>query len=259
VKESEGNTLYRISPELSCELVASSRRRPAVNPLDSTLAGDPFSVSPSRDGGVIIGIWGKQVCFLNSVSGAAPEGLHSPYIGNLRVTSIPGLLLHTKHQGGDRHGLVRAEFLDAEGDELLLLHPSERGDSGRARFQFPKELESLPASNYIGTWRDDGLDILGWASRNSPWGASDAWLVRVDAQGGSMQRLRFAWPAGSDERARAALHSPNAFRYPLCDPKCLIATDQGLVITGRGMAGFWFIPKEDLDARRKGMRVTEGK
>ncbi len=243
VKGTEGNALYRIRPDLGCELIGSSRRRPAVSPLDSTLAGEPFSVSPARNGGVIIGAWGAPTKFLNSVTGGPT--LRSPS-GNLKLTSVPGLLIGTKHREGYRHTVVRAEFLETEGDELLLLHPAEQVNSGQVRFTYPKELEELPANTYVAAWRNEGLDILGWASRNSPWGASEAWLVRVDSSGSSIKPLHFDWPAGSDERARAAGHSSNVMRFPLVDPKGLIATEQGLVITGRGMQGFWFIPNTDL-------------
>lgn len=249
-KEVEGNALYRISPDLTFELVASSRRRPAEHPLDLSLAGVPFHLSPARGGGVVIGAWGNDWNFIESASGAPPKRPNEHFIGNLQITSTPGLIIRTKHRGGDRHGLVRAEFLDAAENELLLSHP-EFGQVERARFPYPKELESLPASKYAVTWSEDGLDIFAWASRGE---RTEAWIVRIDATGCAVHPLRFEWPADGDARARAALLTPNRFRHPIVNPQGLIATDHGLVIMGQSMNGFWFIPKGDIEARRKKMR-----
>lgn len=258
VKQTEGNALYRITSGLGAELVASSRRRPAVHPLDAVLAGEPFSVSPSGNDGVIIGVYGENWTFLDSVSATPPQRLNERFIGNVQVASSPELIMRYRHQAGDRNRLVRIEFLDSSGGELLLTHPSiDR--SGPARFDYPKELEELPAGYFSATWNRGGVDVLAWSSRGSPWGAAEAWLVRIDAEGYAVNPLRFAWPADGDQRAMAARHEARVFRYPHPDARGLIATDDGLVVTGRGMGGFWYIPKGELDARRKVMRAVEGK
>jgi hypothetical protein len=251
VKQSEGNALYRIASGLGAELVASSRRRPPVHPLDTALAGEPFSVSASGKEGVMIGVYGENWTFLDSERETQPERLNERFIGNVQVASSPELIIRYRHQAGDRNRLVRIELLDASGGELLLTHPS-LDRSGPARFAYPKELEELPAGYFSATWNREGVDILAWSSRGSPWGASEAWLVRIDEEGYAVNPLRFVWPVDGDQRARAAGHEARVFRYPHPDAKGLIATDQGLVITGRGMAGFWFVPKEELDRWRKG-------
>lgn len=242
----EGNALYRITSALTCELVASSRRRPAEHPLDSSLAGVPFSLSPARGGGVVIGGWGNRANFIDSVTGGPSKRANEWGIGNLQITSTPGLIIRTKHVGGDRHGLVRVEFLDAAEEELLLCHP-KLGRPERARFSYPEELDGLPASRYAVTWSNDGIDILAWASRG---GITEAWLVRIDAKGCVVHPLSFELPADADERVRASGREPKFFRNPRIEPKGLIATAHGLVIMGQSMAGFWFIPNEDLDKRR---------
>lgn len=258
-KKVEGSALYRITPSLAFELAGSSRRRPAAHPLDLVQGGVPFSLSPAREQGVVIGVWGRKDSFIESDSGLPPGRPNEKFIGNLQISSTPGLIIRTKHRGGSRHALVRAEFLDAGDDELLLSHP-EFGRPERARFPYPPELDTLPASSYAAAWSDDGIEVFAWASHGSPWGASTAWIVRIDATGGSVIPLRFVWPADGDDRARASGHgSSNTLRYPMPEPEGLIATDDGLVITGRAMLGFWFIPKEELEARRLTVRAAKAK
>ncbi len=250
VKQTEGNALYRISPELTVDLVASSRRRPPVHPLDAVLTGAPFVLSQSKDDGVIVGAWGEKWTFLDSASAVPPKRLNQKFVGNVEMSSSPGLAIRSSQEAGDRRRLVRIEFIDDAIGGLLLAHP-KRDPAGKARFAYPQELEDLSSSHYVAAWRNEGLDVLAWSTRGSPWGASEAWLLRIDADGCVARSLRFAWNADLDKRTRAASHSHEAFRYPSPDARGLIVTDHGLVITGRAMSGFWFIPNEDLDGRRK--------
>lgn len=256
VKETEGNALYRISPELTVDLVASSRRRPAVHPLDTVLAGWPFGLFPSKDHGVIVGAWGDKWTFLDSGSAMPPKRLNLKFVGNVEMSSSPGLAIRTSQEAGDRRRLVRIEFIDDAISGLLLAHP-KRDPAGTARFAYPQELEDLPSSHYAAAWRNEGLDVLAWSTRGSPWGASEAWLLRIDADGCVARPLRFVWSVDLEKRVRAASYSHEAFRYPNPSACGLIVTDKGLVVTGSAMAGFWFIPNEDLDARRKLVRAAE--
>lgn len=258
VKETEGNALYRISPELTVDLVASSRRRPPVHPMDAVLTGAPFVLSQSRDDGVIVGAWGEKWTFLDSGSAMPPKRLNQKFVGNVEMSSSAGLAIRTSQEAGDRRRLVRIEFIDDAISGLLLAHP-KRDPAGTARFAYPQELEDLPSSHYAAAWRNEGLDVLAWSTRGSPWGASEAWLLRIDADGCVVRPLRFVWSVDLEKRVRAASYSHEAFRYPNPSARGLIVTDKGLVVTGSAMAGFWFIPNEDLDARRKGMRAAEGK
>lgn len=254
MKQTEGNALYRISPELTCELIASSRRRPPVHPLDLALTGKPFSVSQSRNGGVMIGanprswVW----TLIDSASAAAPELLNERFVENMEVTSCPGLIVRRQYPDRDRSRFLRIELLDVEGAELLLAHP-ELDRLGRARFSYPKELENLAASECLAAWRDGGLDVLIW-DRSLPRNGSTVWLARIDAEASTVHPLRFAWPADGDQRIRAAGRDSKVFRYP--HPKSLVATDRGLMIAGWGMEGFWFIPKEELEKRRSISRAA---
>lgn len=258
VKQIEGNALYRVSPNLAVELVASSRRRPSVDALDAKLSGEPFAVFPSVTGGVIIGAYGQNWTFIDSVSATSAERPGKRFIGNIQPTSSPGLLARHGRSAGDRNRLMRVELFSPKGVELLLTHPS-LDQSGQALFPYTQELVDLPASYYSVAWSEGGLEILAWSSRGSPWGASEAWLARIDAEGCLINPLRFEWPVDGDQRARASGHEPSVMRYPHPDAKGLIATDDGLVITGRGMLGFWFIPKEQLEARRLAMRAAKAK
>ncbi len=245
VKQTEGNTLYRISPELTCELIVSSRRRPPVHPLDTALAGEPFSVSPSGNDGVLIGSFGERWLFQDSGSGIPLKPLEERFVGNIEVTSNPELIVRHVHQAGDRNRLVGIEQLNASGAERLISHPS-RDRRGPARFVYPQELDDLPATKHVAAWHNNALYVLAWSSRGSPWGASEAWLVRINAEGYTLHPLAFDWPEGADKRARRSGHDPQVLHYPSIDAKGLISTDHGLVITGRAMPGFWFIPNEEL-------------
>jgi hypothetical protein len=262
--KASGNALYRILPDLKNELVVSSRRRPAVHPLDDTLTGAPFSLCASRNGGVLLGTRGLGEIFKFFDSGLEGEKdrekkrINQRFIGGVKATSSPGLIMRHKHPGVDRNRDARLELFDAEKEEFLLSY-LEFGRSEPARYAYPSKLAELPASRYSAAWREGGVEILGWSRIGSQWGATEAWLVRIEAGGSSVVPLRFEWPAGSDERARLAGSGPEVFRNPRIADNGLIATEQGLVIMGGGINGFWFIPKEDLDARPQVMPEADAK
>lgn len=263
VKTTEGSVLYRISPGLSCELVASSRRRPVVNPLDAILSGAPFSVSPSLSGGIVIGSrhenWGWT--FVDSTSGAFPKRLNEEFLGDLRITSSPGLLIRSRHpikNGSRLNQPKQIELIDVTKDEFLLTSP-ELDPSGVARFAYPKDLVGMPISKYQAAWLGGELYVLAWPSPGSPWGASEAWLVRINDSGSAVRPVRFEWSDDLERRVRAVGLSPTVFRSPRPNERGLIATDEGLVVMGSGMNGFWFIPIKDMEARRTGMEEGIGK
>lgn len=246
LKQVEGNTLYRILPELACELVASSRRRPPVHPLDTAMAGMPFSITPFGDENVLIGSYGDGWRFLDSGNATPPAPLNEHFVGKATITSNPDLMVSIVHQAGDKNRLVRIEKLNANGAERLITHPS-RDSVGTARFAYPQELDDLPATEYVATWHDNALYILAWSRRGSPWGAAEAWLLSINEAGHTSRPLTFEWSEAADKRALQSGHEPRVWRHPSIDAKGLISTDHGLVITGRAMHGFWFIPNEDLD------------
>jgi len=189
--------------------------------------------------------------FFDSGTGALLKHLNEQFLGNILVTSSPGLLIRRRSPGtrNSTYRPNRIELLDAETDELLLV-PPELDQSGQARFPYPKALEDMLVSDCAAVWRNGELDILAWPSLSSSLGASEAWLVRINAEGCTVHCIRFAWSDEMDQRVRATGEYAETFRYPRPNVKGLIATDQGLVIIGGGMRGFWFIPKAELDKRR---------
>ncbi|EIP98031.1 hypothetical protein OpiT1DRAFT_02481 [Opitutaceae bacterium TAV1] len=253
-KQTEGSTLYRIASDLTCELVASSRRRLPVHPLDASLRGSPFAVFPHTNNGVVVGLRDNWT-FLDSNSGIPPPRYDNRIQGYPQITSTPGLILRQQHVARDRNRLVSIENMGTDGNDILLAHP-ERDPSVRTRYPWPEEIEMLPssASRYVAALRGEGVDILVWSSFGSPWGATEAWLLRVEPGGRAVYPVHFVWPADGDQRVSKFRYDPDTFRYPAPDAKGLIATDQGLVITGRGMAGFWFIPNRELDKLREAVR-----
>ncbi len=250
VKTTDGSVLYRISPELSCELVASSRRRPVVNQLDAILSGAPFSVSPSLSGSIVIGSlhenWGWT--FVDSNSGTLPKRLNEQFVGDLRITSSPGLLIRSRYPIGSGSRLnqpKQIELIDVATDELLLAPPS-LDPSGLARFPYPKDLVGMAISKYQAAWLDGELYVLAWPTPGSLWAASKAWLVCINATGSTVRPVHFEWSDDLERRVRALGRNPKSFQDPSPNERGLIATDEGLVIIGGSMQGFWFIPKEDL-------------
>jgi hypothetical protein len=258
VKKIEGCSLYRVSPDLTCELVASSRRRPAVHPLDEVLEGAPFSLSPAQSGGVMIGMRGDHSVFWDSTSATKPKCLNESYVGSMWVASTPGVIIRRKYPAGDMHRRCRFEVIDAESDELLLSHP-EIYQSKQPRFPCPKELLDLPATEYTASWKNGELDILAWVGDGSPLGRYSLWLAHIDAQGSVVCRLSFVVPGNQAAGLSAIGSDPVPRPFFNGGGSGSVATDKGLVIIGSGMDGFWFIPREDLDARRKGMLAAEGK
>src|SRR5690606_37859569 len=163
VKTTEGSVLYRLSPDLTYDLVASSRRRPAVNPLDTILSGAPFSVSPSLSGGIVIGSlhenWGWT--FVDSTTGALPKRLNEQFVGDLGITSSPGLLIRSRYpigNGSRPNRPKQVELIDVATDELLLA-PPELDPSGFARFPYPRDLVGMPISKYQAAWLGNELYI----------------------------------------------------------------------------------------------------
>lgn len=246
-KESTGTTIYRVSAELSCELVVSSRRRPAVHALDERLKGRPFALLPSGRGGLLIGTRGPGEIFgFFDTAGDEPFNvIHKRYVGPVSATGTPGLLMRRRFPHADRIGATNLELIDTEKDELLLSHPLLR-NTDNARFAYPEDGVPLTATGYAAVWRDGGIDVLIWASVGSRQGAGQAWLMRVDEREGWVRPLRFEWSEGIERRVRTAGGSASNFHHPIIRPEDLLLTDQGLVVMGERMSGFWFIPNDDL-------------
>jgi len=242
---STGVTLYRIAPDLTTELVASSRRRPAQHPLDETLRGEPFAILPAENDGVIIGAHGTEWTFLDSNTGQPPSRLNERFVGNVRLSSNPQIVVRCNHSSNDRNRLARVELFTPQGNFLLLSHPKK--DKGqKPRFAFPAELDDFSATEFTVAWDGTTLSVLAWSSEGSPWGAAHARLFRIRDDEFTCAPVVFKWDANLEARVRAARHDPKVVRYPHPDAAGLIATDTGLVVTGRGMWGYWFIPNSQL-------------
>ena len=248
-KESAGTSLFSVNSDFSTSLVASSRRRPPEHPMDQMIAGEPFALIPAKGGGVILGAWGQKWTFLDSTTGQPPDRLNQAQ-GNVQLSSSPDLIVRCKQLSGDRDQLVRVESFSSQGEALLLADP--QSDSGSpTRFTYPRELGEIAASQYAVAWDGKLLWILAWSNRGSPLGATEAWIFRISDSGYKRAPLRFVWPSDGDQRVRAG-HSGDTrgYRYPVIDPKGIVPTDHGLVITGRGMSGFWYLPYADLEKLR---------
>lgn len=81
----------------------------------------------------------------------------------------------------------------------------------------------------------------------SPWGASKTELYVFQRGVDLLTRipLRFDLPTNFTEDKDQRI----AFLYPMLQEHGLVATRDGLVLSGFGMDGFWFIPNEDIEAR----------
>lgn len=258
VKQIEGCSLYRIAPDLTCELVASSRRRPAVHPLDEVLEGAPFSISPSQSGGVMIGTRGERSVFWDSTSATKPKCLNESYMGSMWGTGTPGLIIRRKYPAGDMHRRCRFEVIDAASDELLLSHP-ELYQSKQPRFPCPKELLDLPATEYTASWRNGELDILAWVNDGSHFGRYSLWLAHIDGHGSVVRPLSFTASDNQGTGLSAIRSDPVPRPFSHDSGNGLIATDKGLVLIGSRMSGFWFIPKEAIEQQRKSAGAAAGK
>lgn len=242
---STGVMLYRISPDLTTELIASSRRRPAQHPLDETLRGEPFVILPAENDGVIVGARGNGWPFLDSNTGQPPPRLKERFVGNVRLSSNPQIVVRCNYSSNDRNRLARVELFTPQGNFLLLSHPKK--DKGQnPRFAFPAELDDFPATEFTVAWDGTTLSVLAWSSEGSPWGAAHARLFCIRDGGFTGAPVVFKWDASIEARVRAARHDPKVVRYPNPDAEGLISTDKGLVLTGRGMWGYWFIPNSQL-------------
>jgi hypothetical protein len=244
---SEDNTataLFRVASDLSATLVGSSRRKPPENPLDETIFGKPFAIFPAAEDNAILGTNGESRLLLNSLTGQPPEHFNKVPAGSFQLSSHPGIIVQCLFRGGDRNRFTRAELFTPHGNELLLAHPT-LGPKGKPRFGFPPSLDEFNAREFTAAWDGKTLTVLAWTSEGSPLGISKAILFRFDESGVRQAPLRFAkFEEEADGRKR--YHDSRVFQFPWLDPKSLIPTDSGLVITGRGMPGFWFLPYADL-------------
>lgn len=240
-KEREGTQLFRIGRDLVPVLVGSSRRRPALHPLDTLLAGRPFAILPSESGGVLIGCHGEWRTFVDSETGLAPEAPNRPFLGNIRLSSDPRVIVRCKHRGGDRNRLARVELFESGGVEVLLSHPELDGGDD-PRFEFPRSLDAYEATEFAVAWDGERLAVLAWSAKGSPWGATSAKLFEITEHGYEEFDVAFPFSMEIESRLRESRNDPKVFQYPHPDPGGLIPTPQGYVITGRGMQGFWFLP-----------------
>lgn len=248
--DSNGTSLFRVAPDLSTHLVASSRRRPVAHPMDETIQGDPLGLFPAKEG-VIFGALAENWIFLTSKDGQpVPPLNHHRRAGILKVSNHPEILVRCESSGGPTR-LVTVERLSTTGVELLLARPPTSGKKREGeppRFPYPEQLEQLSAREHVVEWDGKTLTILSWSAEGSPWGASQAWIFRISERGTLFHPLRFVWPEDGEERAKKAHFESRTFRFPHPDPGDLIATDKGLVIAGRALHGFWFLPYSAVDA-----------
>ncbi|AHF91136.1 hypothetical protein OPIT5_13890 [Opitutaceae bacterium TAV5] len=252
-KQVEGTLLYRIGSDLRPVLVASSRRRPPVHPLDATLSGQPRAIFPYRDGNVAILENDSWPGFIESGQGLPLPPKEKTYLGRIQLSSTPGLIL--REWFGKQ--LTRIEKIDATGRHVLISHP-DYSDLLIPEYPWPEELNTLRGTSfrYTAALSKDGLDILVWSRTGAQGdGASKAWLMCIGPRGRSIAPVRFAWSDDYEHQVRRFdISWPEAYKYPEPVENGLIPTNVGLVITGRGMAGFWFIPNSERDKLRESVR-----
>lgn len=177
---------------------------------------------------------------MDSRTGEPPAELNRPFLGNIRLSSHPEVIVRCKHRGGDRNRLARVEWFTPDGVRLLLSHPELDAESG-AHFAYPKELDQFEATEFCVAWDGRRLSILAWSGKGSPWGARETALFEISNEGIRHRSIEFPISPEVEERITAARSSCDTFRFPHPDPRGLIPVSNGYVITGRGMGGFWFI------------------
>jgi hypothetical protein len=175
---SAGTNLYVIGNDFSPTLFAASRRRPAEHPMDNCISGKPFVLFPAKGGGVVLGAYGTDSTFLDSMTGQPPAPLNEPFQGDSQLSNSPDLLIRCKHRTGEGTQLVRVESFSFHGNVLLLADP-ESESSPSARFAYPHGLNEIPASKYVVEWDGATLWVLAWSSSGSSRGASEAWGVFI--------------------------------------------------------------------------------
>ena len=223
------------------KLVGSSRRRPPLHPLDSALKGTPFVILPSASGGALIGCWGPDSTFLDSKTGIPPEAANRYGLGDIQLSSHPNVIVRTKPKDGTGKRISRILLFEPDGMKLLLSNPQRDGDQS-AKFCYPAAMDDFAARGFAVAWDGSKLGILAWSSKGSPWGATAAKLFVITEDGHAEFDVVFPFAETMINRLKAAHRDPKTFQFPHPDPKGLIATPQGYVITGLAMEGFWFLP-----------------
>lgn len=235
--------ILRIDPRtLKMVVLASSRRKPAVSRLDDVPAYfvyDLFS-GPGNHlyASVCAGSTTRRLGELyrysdgeNQWSVVYPEAAYNfvPY------RAVP-------FNGGNviqpiGWALERAFILYQDGTlEFLFPDPYQRRPSLPSRWPGQSPLwEHTPWNPVVATSDGNDLWVLGPRQKMDP-APLNLYLLRK----------------GAPERTVIPLYFPsaNADSYPTMDfgPAQLIGTPEGLVIAGTGDTGFWFLPKQELQA-----------
>jgi len=250
--QSSGGGLYRIDPTTAkAELVFSSRRRPAEHPLDETEAGAPLLLLPGECGSPNVGFQDAKKSFRRVSDGVEIPWSLTYRIERANYASEGALIMQTTGDtpAGRFHHVVS---ISADGRQEVLLKNADipNGPIGEPVWRLPEGLKKhshASRSKFNAAILGDRFYLLAMEGLASPWGASktELYVFQRGVDQPTRIPLRFDLPANfSDDKEQRI-----AFEYPMLQDHGLVATDEGLVLSGFGMDGFWFIPNEDIEAK----------
>jgi hypothetical protein len=255
------------------DVLFSSRRTPAVSPLDGKSANKPDAVVEDRQGRIYFSwldhtiqkrhgyIWESQVYQWSE----AQKSWEKVFFTGRRIQlkdEHPGALIMTEGIRGRSMSFGNFDQVillnpDSGQFELLLenpeakQHPVEHGP----RWEFPPELcRELPGSNrrHEMAWNANGsLWIISYDQKYSDWsGANYTLYAFLPGQKTAIQiPLRFVVPEEARkglEGAFAAPKFPGCIEKPALFSKGVFAAENGLIITAQLTPGFWFLPYSEI-------------
>jgi len=258
-EKSKGAGLYKVNPSGDLvELIFSSRRHPVKHPLDAVEAEKPFLMAAGNDGSPIIGFERKKEFY--RVSDGGGESVRLSFRVAPADSGQEGTLIMQTTGSGPAGRLDQVLFISSEGErEVLLSNPEgEKMSEGVSVWTFPQELNlhsDLIRSSFRVAISGRRFYLLVMDALGSAWGANKAELYVFERGKPQPTRVPLSFDFDkdlTDDKARQT-----AFQFPWIKEHGLVATDQGLVLSGWGMDGFWFIPFQDIDERLSRQEVRK--
>lgn len=255
------------------DVLFSSRRTPAVSPLDGKSANKPEAVVDDRQGHVYFSwldhtiqkrhgyIWESQVYQWSE----AQKSWEKVFFTGRRIQlkdERPGALIMTEGIRGRSMSFGNFDQIvllnpDSGQFELLLENPEAKQHPvvNAPRWEFPQALcNELPGSNrrHEMGWNANGsLWIISYDQKYSDWsGANYTLYAFLPGQKTAIQiPLRFEVPEQDKKDLKGVFSNPKfpgCIEKPALFSKGVFATENGLIITAQLTPGFWFLPYSEI-------------
>ncbi len=257
VPRSEGSGVYRIDSESeTAELICNTRRRPALHPLDECAYEFPWLIVPASDGTPLVGLQGvpgRANAFHCIVTGTASEIIDRRLRPDTTAANGETMLVNVESRS---HLRIRGiQFIERSGKmETLLWDPCDEIPAPSKPVwpmpdNLPTGLEDGTRKNYIAAMHRGTFYLLASPMATAPTDKGRTELLIFKRSAPEPTRINLDFVLAEDDEATLYRkeHFSGHFQNPSCEAYGLMVQDEGIVIAGRWMTGFWFIPHADIE------------